>query len=793
MKQSTFDYIPVQVLLARLLSKWYWFAISLVLFIGLAKVYLMTKDDIYEVKATLLLDEKKGLEELNGSDNFMKELGLFEQRSELQDEIGILTSYSLVEQAVRPLNQGISYFKQGKVKSRQVFNNLPFLVLVDSSHYQLINLTINVKPVSKDFFMLEAEGEDVWVYLPTENKVVLELPEISFKQKIRLNESFQSQYLKFELVSNPARKDPSAPIKSEYSFSINSFDQLTEYYREKLVVKPYDEETKKGKLVELSSQGPSIELETRFLNELIDAYISYETEKSRKDGVKIVKFLDNQMAKVADSLARVEYSLSYFRESRNIADLATASKKLTEELLELERDRAALTVKSQQVEYIYENLQNARGDGDGDFSPATVDIEDASLQNLLIELNKLKAEKAEMTLSAKGDNPRLGQINSKIENIEARVLEITRNMVNTQRIALDVYNNRISEVRGRMSSLPSDERELTRLQREFKAKSDLFKYLQEKKAEASVAVANSSSNNLIVDKARQAGDTPVSPNRMLFYLLALVLGGGLPGAVILGADLLNDKVSSLRALESSTDIKVLGLIINNDTKANVLTAQNSDSVLAECFRAVRVRMQDMGGTVPIKVIGVTSTWAGEGKTFCANNLSSILAQSGKRTVLVDVDLRKPRMMEYHEVDNICGLSTYLRGQHNLDQIIQSSKIENLDLISSGPAQLNALDLIDTERFFRLIQELKAEYDYVILDTPPIGQTTDYVILKSYTDFTLYIVRHNKTKLQTLNMINEMYEDGNVGNIGILVNDIKLNQAFGYGGEKIYGYGKKLTY
>ncbi len=145
------------------------------------------------------------------------------------------------------------------------------------------------------------------------------------------------------------------------------------------------------------------------------------------------------------------------------------------------------------------------------------------------------------------------------------------------------------------------------------------------------------------------------------------------------------------------------------------------------------------------------------------------------------------------MDNICGLSTYLRGQHNLDQIIQSSKIENLDLISSGPAQLNALDLIDTERFFRLIQELKAEYDYVILDTPPIGQTTDYVILKSYTDFTLYIVRHNKTKLQSLNLINEMYEDDNVGNIGILVNDIKLNQAFGYGGEKIYGYDKKLTY
>lgn len=791
MKQSNFDYIPVQVLLARLLSKWYWFVISVVMFVALAKVYLMTKEDIYEVKATLLLDEKKGLEELGGNSSFMKELGLFEQKSELQDEIGILTSYGLVEKAVRPLNQGVSYYKKGKIKSRQVFDNLPYLVIVDSSHYQLINLNIKVVPVSKDFFMLEAEGENVWVYLPSENKVVLELPEINFKQKIRLNESFQSQYLKFELVANPARKDPNAPIKNEYSFSINSFDQLTDYYREKLVVKPYDEETKKGKLVEISSQGPSIELETRFINQLVDAYIDYETEKSRKDGVKIVKFLDNQMGLVADSLTRVEYSLSYFRESRNIADLATASKKLTEELLELERERSSLLAKTRQVEYINENLQMARGDGD--FSPATVDIDDASLQNLLIELNRLNQERAEMKLTAKGDNPRLDQVNSKIENIKGRILEITGHMVNTQQISLDVYDNRITEIKGRMSSLPSDERELKKLEREFKAKSDLFKYLQEKKAEASVAVANASSNNLIVDRARQAGDAPIAPNRMMFLLLAIVMGGGLPGAVILGADLLNDKVSSLRAVESSTDIKVLGLVINNDTKAKVLTSANSDSILAECFRTVRVKMQDMGGAVPIKVIGVTSTWAGEGKTFCANNLSSILAQSGKRTVLVDVDLRKPRMMEYHDVDNICGLSTYLRGQHNLDQIIQSSKIENLDLISSGPAQLNALDLIDTERFFRLIQELKAEYDYVILDTPPIGQTTDYVILKSYTDFTLYIVRHNKTKLQSLNLINEMYEDDNVGNIGILVNDIKLNQAFGYGGEKIYGYGKKLTY
>jgi capsular exopolysaccharide synthesis family protein len=279
----------------------------------------------------------------------------------------------------------------------------------------------------------------------------------------------------------------------------------------------------------------------------------------------------------------------------------------------------------------------------------------------------------------------------------------------------------------------------------------------------------------------------VYPNATLAYAVAALLGLLLPMGVLTIRHFVRNRIINQTDIQLNTAIPTLGVVGYNDKAGNYLVAYSSKSALAESFRSLRVNLQYLFLDTGKKVIGITSSGQGEGKTFCASNLSVVMAQSGKKTLLIDADLRKPRIAARFDVDNAAGLASYLTGAHQAGDIVQATATENLHIIPSGPLPASPLNLLGTPRMEALLDKVRQEYDYIILDTPPLGLVSDFLVLLKYTDFNIYIVRHRLTERAELNKINELYNSNRLRNVGILINGARALSAYGYS-DKTYKYG-----
>ena len=294
--------------------------------------------------------------------------------------------------------------------------------------------------------------------------------------------------------------------------------------------------------------------------------------------------------------------------------------------------------------------------------------------------------------------------------------------------------------------------------------------MQNKKYEASLAKAGTESDHKVIDYARLDSEIPVSPKTSVTYFFCWILGILIPIFAISLKEFFNNTIRSKKDLQTHSNIPILGLIGHSDKLTSLIVPKNSKSVLSESFRSLRTNIQYLAVDKTKKVITVSSSIGGEGKTFCSMNIASIFALSGKKTVLIGADLRKPKLELEFKSENKSGLSNYLINKSSLKEITNKTEVENLDIIFSGPTPPNPAELLDSTKMQELIKKLNIEYDYVIIDTPPIGLVTDGVILMKNADINLYVVRHNYTKYQALSVVNGLYNNKQVENLQIIIND-----------------------
>lgn len=316
----------------------------------------------------------------------------------------------------------------------------------------------------------------------------------------------------------------------------------------------------------------------------------------------------------------------------------------------------------------------------------------------------------------------------------------------------------------------------------------VFTFLQEKKAEAEIAKAATVSDNRVLEYATFSG--PIQPNPRRNYLVALLVGLAIPSGITFLRLYLDNTIKDRSHLESLTDIPVIGSVGHNTKDNNLIILTHPKSVISEAFRSLRTNLQFVGkGEDEARVLLITSMISGEGKTFCAINLASVLAYAGKRVVVVGLDLRKPKIHTEFGIENTRGMSNYLIGQADLEEITHQTRVENLDLITAGPIPPNPSELILNDRMQTLIDQLQEDYDYVILDTPPIGLVTDASILMQHSDTNMFIVRHGYSKIDYIRSINDIYEEGKFSNLYLVLNDVDFSKgAYGYKYGYGYGYG-----
>lgn len=777
--QPSEETIDIKELLAEFTQKWYYFAGAIFIFLAIAFLYNRYTEPVYQANATILIrdDDNTTL----GAENLLEGLELFSGKKNLKNEIGILHSFDLIRNTLIDLDFGTSYFHLGNIRTAEVYSKKPFTVSIDSSHIQTLGIPFQLNVISENEFELIAEAEEVKQFLPSEDNYI-ENVEVSydFEKICRFDELIETAYFKFTISKTDYATDFEEG-NTDYYFVFHDIDNLTEKYREKYEVSPIN---KDASILQLNIKGAVPKKEKDFLNKIANNYINIGLNEKNLMASNTVLFINEQLVHIADSLTQAETQLEAFKVDNPDLELSYKEFGTFYQFERLESEKAMLEVNRQYylslLDYVSKN-----DNVDNIVAPSSMGISDPLLNNLINEVVSLYSEKKTLALNSKEKHPVYKALEARIQNSKQSLIENINSLLASSDISLENINGRLAKLETSINTLPESERALLNIKRKFNLNESIYTYLLEKRSEAAIAKAGNVADNKIIDVARLTSKDPIAPKKKVIYLIALAFGLFLPASFILLRNFFDNTIKNRKELEKLTTIPIIGGVNHSDKSHSLVVLNSPKSIISEGFRAIRTGIQYMSANKEQKIISLTSSISSEGKTFCSMNLASVFALSGAPTLLIGADLRKPKIFDDFMLSNDSGLSSYLINQSTQEEIIQSTKIENLDIILSGPTPPNPSELLDTDKMKELIKNLQKKYKYIIIDTPPVGLVTDAHILMKHADINLFVVREAYTTKQMLNNINAIYREKKLNNMSIIFNDINSN---GYGYSYGYGYG-----
>ena len=765
----------IRVVIRKLLQKWYWFALSLLLTVGLALLYLWVADEAYRVAATIQLKDQSLGDNTVKQEDFLNAFNLLQSDSELEDEIGILTAYSTVQKSLSTLNFEVSYYSYpaaldwfATTVAEEIYPS-PFEMVLDTLGGELLDIPIMISFPDEEHYRIRIDADKSPLFvIDGATQGINEWPgEISLDTTLLLSESLSLPYLNVAMkVTNPTRLF--TETDTDYYVEIHSIGDLTEAYQQALQIETISENSN---IARLSLVSATPEKDKRFLDQLIEVYVANDLAKKNRLGKRTIEFIDFQIATVADSLRETEGSLEDFRDENQVIDVAVTSQNLTEQLFTLEDKQAQLSVQNEYYKYMAQYL--ASNDNVTDVvAPSSVGIQDELLNSLLIQLAKLNEEKISKDYSSNPNNPVLRVLERKITNTKQALIDNIDNLINSNDIGLRENNRRISAIRQSMNELPQNERNLTDINRRFAFNDNIYNYLLQKRAEAGIAIASNVPDKTMIDAPRQIGDQPESPKAVFVLLLAIMMGLIAPAAFIFMNDYFQPRVESGDQLNQWTKVPIIERIALVKEKEK-RRAYGSDSYLAHTFRYVRHHVDFLRLSQDVKTVGITSARSGEGKTFIARHLAESFAQAGRKTLLIDADLHHPTLAPLMQVRSEPGLSDMLLHPESLST--QTTGIANLDFIGAGRPQFNASDLLTSDALASLMARLKKHYELVIVDTPPLGAISDYLLLSKHVDYTLWAVRHQYSQKEDVERLDKLIQRNQL-KAGIVYNGVQATDV-----------------
>ncbi|MDX2245907.1 MAG: polysaccharide biosynthesis tyrosine autokinase [Bacteroidia bacterium] len=776
--QYSDDTIDVKALLGRFVRRWYFFAIGVVLALGLAFVQIKFSTKIYRVKAKVILGNQNAATVVEDMGT-----GVFMEQSDLEDKIGVLRSFNLIQETVKKMDVGVSYYSYENFKAHPEYKDVPFTVVIDSTQEQLVGIEIFIEKTNDVEYRVKAKGESISLYDIKNSEIIREIEKVDIDEKVRIGEPYKDNLLSFRVNF---KEDYETYTRDQYFFKINTLDGLAELFQTSLKIEPVSEESN---ILSITSEGPLIEVEKKFINLLLEAYRQKELDEMNEVAMRTIVFLDSQIQEFTGKIETTQTDLTASMVNSGVIDAGTSEAQVGLQISQLERERTDISAAVNYYERTLANIENAGPDDHIELAaPSMFNINEAVLNSLIIKLSQLYEEEADLIFQTNKKGP-LWEVNQlKIKNTRRDIVANVRSGLEAQKNRLASSEEQLRRLYGKRGSIPAGLAAKYDLERALASGDARLRDLLDKRDQAYMAMKSQTVDIEIIENAKMEGRKPVSPQKTLIILIALFAGLGLPVVVIVVKDFLNDKISGHADIESSTNIPVLGFVARHDRNSNYIVPKDSRTALAESFRSIRIKMQYLNDNAVQQIIGLTSSSSGEGKTFCATNLAAVMAQAGKRTLLVDMDLRRPRVTRYFENGDGRGLSSYLSGEvKEHKDIVHKTHIENLDVVHSGPVCTNPLDLIATDRMRELIQKLREQYDHVVFDTPPVGLVSDYLVIMKMTDFNIYVVRDSTTSVESLKWINELYDTEKIKNVGMLINDVKSVAAYGYI-DSHYGYG-----
>ncbi|MFM7053904.1 MAG: GumC family protein, partial [Bacteroidota bacterium] len=749
-------------------SRW-WFVASIVVFISLAYVYLKTTLPVYESGASVLIEES-GKPSIKMEDFIAGDL--FGEQANVATEKGILGSRSVMKQTIAELGIGVSYANTSVFPHIPRYLKHPFVVMVDST----VSLPLWLRDVPFSLSFIKENKFKVSVSA-TDNSG----RRFDFSQDAIYGQTLSSEYFKFRIDSMPdfERKQEYA----DYEFTIHDESRQISDMVSRLKIETPD---KDATILELTYRDEIPERAADVLNKLCEVYIKRDVQDKTSVASLTLDFVDQQLDQTSKAVGDVEVELQQFKERNQTVNLTEESKAFLERLntVDMEKVKTEITLKS-----LDNILQYVSTSADiTEMAPSSLGIPDPLLIELITKYQELQSKRKSLAYGVKSSTPAVNVIDQQIKDTRASLIENIKSIKKNIQASNTSLNEELSEYEGKIRKMPEIERQLLAIQRRFEVNQNIYIYLLQKKAETAIAKASAISDNKVLDSAVIA-DEPVEPNKKLVLALALLAAILIPLIIIIAIRIFQTTVSSRDELVAMTDIPVVGVIGHVNKSDNLIVNNSPKSRVAEAFRSVRTNLQYFGSESKNKVIMISSSVGGEGKSFVTMNLASILAMQDHKVIILGMDLRKPKIFQDFNLSNDTGVVSYLVGNGKLADLIKPSGVQNLDIIPAGPVPPNPAELLAKPALGQLLDELGKNYDYIIIDTPPLGIVSDAFLIKNYSHLNIYVVRENYSKKEYIRSLNEMVELGKINNLCLLLNDSRLGQRYGYGyGGYGYGYG-----
>ena len=648
--------INVRKILMMMTRNWYFYLFGVAIAIAGAYFYMEYKIPKYRVSSTILIGEE---DNASASEDLLKGFALRPGVQNLDNQLLIVKSYSLIRKTVEELPFEIDVYRKGFQSWASFYPMSPIRIEIGQGN----------PPYDTDF-IFQYDDENDNFSLKTTRKSLYKLDTVlTFGQKVEVGGG------SFTINPQPELEDI---YKTGKKIFIRFYDKtrLAEFYMDRLEV---ENATREGSIIRLSLEGPNRIKDVIFLDKLTQVYIQNNLDKKNQEARRVTDFINAELVNVSDSLQTTERQLMNFRSRNMIMDVSAQAQRIIDQTVLLENQRADLTLKRNYFIYLDKYMASEDND-EAPIAPSSMGIDDPLLTNLMQELAGLQAE---YFSNVAGDrNPLQGQLEMRIRNTKNSIRETLVSIKLANSMAIDQVNAQINEANAKASGLPIKERELLGFERRFNLNNTLYTFLLQRRAESQIQSASNTSDNELVDSARAIG--PVSPIPQLVFVLAFAFALGIPTLVILLKEIINNKITCEEDMALVSKLPVVAHFPHSRLSYNTVVLNEPDSRVSESFRSLRTRMEFFTREIKCPIIVLTSSIPGEGKTFAAINLASAYSLADKKTLVIGFDLRRPMLGQSFNLTGEFGLTDYLIGKKKLNEVIQETDFKNLHIIVSGP-------------------------------------------------------------------------------------------------------------
>lgn len=750
----------IKELIGKYLRYWYLFVVGLILclFVAFIHVHYNTTPQYY-ISSTLLIKEENSNGVFPGG--LSGGMGDYAINKSIRSEMIILRSKNLMERVFSELALNTTFFVEGRFKDLEVYkDDLPITIIVSRLDSLAFGKFIKIKILDNNYYEV-LENDKNGEVITSDHK---------FGQEI------SKPYATFTVIGSSNME-----FSKDIIVRFHDIRKLAENYSQKLGIAL---ESQEANVLRLSLTDPLPQRSIKILNKLVEVYNKEAIEDKNQVELSTIEFLDERIQFLSTELTDVEKDVEQYKQQNNLTDVGSNAQMYFQTASEYNKELGDFEL---QLDIIH-SLENYLSQEELKLVPSSLNIQDPTLNGLIAKFNELQLERQRMLRTIQPSSSLILNIDDQLSNLRVNIQENLNNIKNGLRITSDNLKANSAQFQSKIRQVPSIERELLEINRQQSVKQAIYLFLLQRREEAGLTLASTKSKSRIIDSAT-ADDYPFNTSKSSTYMVAIALGLLIPFAFIYVRNMLNDKVTHRKEVEQATHVPVLGEIFHRENKKSIQITEGNHSVIAESFRLVRSNLHFASKGTENKVILVTSSRSGEGKTFISINLAASLALSGKKVVILGFDLRKSMLMHDLGLPDRLGITDYLIS-HDLSVeklVVPLEETPRLFAIGSGTAIPNPAELMMSTKVGQLMGELRNKFDYIVVDSPPVGQVADVYNLVPYSDSSIYIVRYDYTFKDQLAIIEDIYQNNKLNQPLIVMNDAKKTNGYVHG----YGYGYNM--